>query len=167
MARMRDFEAEAEAAIGKTWGEISRPFHRNDQAARIRVASQQPATTPGMIGTATAAPETGGTMSIATLEADLGNGVAAVKAKVAEFEQALPGIVADVRKVTGSPLGQLAVAAAEHVAAGVLPPEALAIVESGAQKLYADILGLYSPQNAPAPATAQAAQPTQPATAAQ
>lgn len=90
-------------------------------------------------------------MSLATLEEDLGNGVAAVKAEIARFEQNLPGYVADVRKIAGSPLGQLAVTAAEHVAAGILPPEALAVVESGAAKLFGDILSLYNPQGAQAP----------------
>jgi hypothetical protein len=147
MARMPTFdeiEADFKRGIRTAEQHIEHPFRHHADAA-----TQTPASTPATMKAATAAaPQQEDTMSLATLEADLGDGVTAVKNEIARFEQNLPGYVAEVKKIAASPLGQLAVTGAEHVASGILPPEALAIVESGAVDLYNKILGLYSPQGA-------------------
>jgi hypothetical protein len=119
---------------------------------------QTPAAQPKNLAASAAPAQTqGDTMSLATFEETLLNGVTSVENEFAKFKQTLPVIVADVKAVTGTPLGQLAVTAGEHLAAGILPPEALAIVESGAVDLYNKILGLYNPQGAQAPAAPPAA----------
>jgi hypothetical protein len=91
-------------------------------------------------------------MSLATLEDDFRNGLSAVKNEIGRFESNLPAMVAEAKTIASSPLGQLAITGAEHVAAGILPPEALAVIESGAAKLFGDILSLYNPQGAAVPA---------------
>jgi len=110
-----------------------------------------PAQMPATMAAATARPEEN-PVSLATLEAELGQRIAsaeaAVHAEIGKLVADLPGLTAEAKQFAATPLGQLAVTAAQHVAAGVLPPEALAIVESGAAKLYGDILSLYNPQGA-------------------
>jgi hypothetical protein len=113
-------------------------------------ASQAPAATPVNVKP-TPSPE-----DHMSLAADFEQGYAAVKAELAKFEQALPGIVAKGRQLEESPLGQLAVRGAEAVAAGIIPPEGLALVEANAGRILDDVLALYAPQQpaqtAPAPA---------------
>jgi hypothetical protein len=163
MARMPTFEEireDFERGVRTAEQVIEHPFRRRDAAHETPAA--QPVNLAATPVAATAPPQ-GDTMSLATFEDDLRAGVAGVKNEIGKFEQNLPAMVAEVRAVAGSPLGQLAVAAAQHLAAGVLPPEALAIVESGAAKLYSDILALYNPQGAQASAApaAPAAPPAQ------
>jgi hypothetical protein len=156
-----------------TFEEIRDDFERGVRTAEQRIehpfrhhaaqaAPEPPAAMPATMAAATAAaPQQEDTMSLATLEDDFRNGVAAVKNEIGKFEQSIPGLVADAKNLAGSPLGQLAITGAEHVASGVLPPEALAIVESGAVDLYNKILGLYSPQGAQQAPAAPVAVPAQ------
>jgi hypothetical protein len=152
MAKMPDFEHEILDDLAKAGHGIAGLFPHHRQTP------ETPATQPVNLAAATAAARPKeNPVSLATLENDLLGGYAAVKNEIGKFEQNLPAIVADVRSLAASPLGKLAVTAGEHLAAGILPPEALAIVESGAVDLYNKILGLYNPQGAQAPAAPPAA----------
>ena len=145
----------ADFAAAREWNTVE------EHVADVLHHHKTPAAQPVNLAAATAAARPKeNPVSLATLENDLLGGYAAVKNEIGKFEQNLPAIVADVRSLAASPLGQLAVTAGEHLAAGVLPPEALAIVESGAVDLYNKILGLYNPQGAQ---QAPAAPPSVPA----
>jgi dGTP triphosphohydrolase len=141
---------------------IEHPFHHAADAA-TQTPAQQPAKMAA--ATAVAATQQGDTMSLATIEADLGNGVAAVENEFARFKQNLPAIVAEAKNLASNPLAQVAIQAGEHFAAGILPPEALAVLASNSAKLLNDLLGLYNP--APQASTAPAQQPQQPVPAPQ
>lgn len=99
-------------------------------------------------------------MSLATLEADLGNRIAAAEAavhnEIGKLVADLPAITADAKKLAGNPFAQVALKAAEHLAAGVLPADAITTVAGNAMKWLDDLAALYNP----APA-AQGAQPQQ------
>ena len=95
-----------------------------------------------------------------SLVSDVEQGFAAVKGEVAKFEAALPGLVDQARKLEGNPLAELALQAGEHVAAQVLPPEALDVIAKAAGSVLEGMLSLYQPQGATAAAPAPA-QPQQ------
>lgn len=156
MPTFEEIEADFKRGVRTAEQHIEHPFRRAGQTA-----PETPAAMPATMEAATAAAATKeNPMSLATLENDLRIGVTAVKDEIGKFEQNLPGLVAEAKNLASSPLGQLAITGAEHVAAGILPPEALAVIESGAAKLYNDILGLYSPQGAQqAPAAPVATDP--------
>lgn len=163
MARMPTFE-EIRADFERVRAEqrTGHPFRHAASAA-----PQAPATRPATMKAA--APSKESPMSLATIEDDIRNGVDAVKAEIGRFEQNLPAYVADAKKLAGNPLAQVAIAAGEHLAAGILPPEALAVLAGNAGKLLGDLLSLYNPQGAqqaPAQAQAQPAQAQQAAPAA-
>lgn len=106
--------------------------------------------TPAPTGTMKPATQQEETMSLATFEQDLGQRAAAfeaaVRAELGKVFADVPAVVGEARAFATTPLGQLAVTAAGHLAAGVIPPEALAIVESEAASIYGKILSLYQPQ---------------------
>jgi hypothetical protein len=91
---------------------------------------------------------TGGPVSLAT---DAEQAYIAAKGKLAEFEQALPGLVAQAHKLEGNPLAEIALKAGEAVAGQVLPPEALAVAAKTVGSLVDDLISLYNPQTAAAP----------------
>lgn len=144
MAQMRDFFHEAEQAV----------FGHRHHAADA--APQTPATMPATMAAAPAPAVTRRrTMS---LIADVENGYAAVKAEVAKLEQNLPAALEVAKKLEGNPLVSVALKAAEHVAGGLLPPEALAYLAGQFAPALEGLLALYNPQQgtpAPAPAPAQ------------
>ena len=72
------------------------------------------------------------------------------KNAVAKLEEGLGPALDTARKLEGNPVAQVALQAAEHLAAGVLPPEALALLAGNAGKLLGDLLNLYHPANAQA-----------------
>lgn len=113
-------------------------------------APEPPATEPVTMVTATAAADTQQEepMSVIT---DLEEGYAAAKADLAKVEAALPGALAKAKKLEGNPLADLAVKAAESI----LPPEAVAIINNTASKVFDELVALYS---APQTATADLAQ---------
>lgn len=129
---------------------ISDVEHGIDRITRHQTTAAQAAAAP--------TPTEEHMFSLATLEEDLGKGVQSVENEFGKLKESLPGYVAEVRKIAASPLGQLAITAGEHVANGFLPPQALAVVESGAAKLLDDLLKLYNPQGLPA-APEQPAEP--------
>jgi len=119
-------------------------------------ATQTPATVPAtMAATPVAAATQEEPMSIIT---DLEDGYAAAKADLAKVEAALPGALAKARQLEGNPLADLAVKAAESI----LPPEAVAIINSTASKVFDELMGLYAPAQATAPVQ-QVGQPVAPA----
>lgn len=166
MARMPDFETEIKRDLGQLARVLTRHHHgvhpfgapvtRDDIPA---AASRAPAPQP--VNLRTTAPKEN-TMSVAT---DVETWYADVKAKLGEAEQKLPVLIASARKLEGNPLAQVAVQAAEHLAAGILPPEALGVLASNAGKLLNDLIGLYNPQ--PGQAAPSAPDPAQPAPAPQ
>ena len=120
-------------------------------------APQTPAPEPVNLAAATAAAATQQEepMSVIT---DLEEGYAAAKADLAKVEAALPGALAKARQLEGNPLADLAVKAAESI----LPPEAVAIINSTASKVFDELMGLYAPAQATAPVQ-QVGQPVAPA----
>lgn len=146
MARMRNFEAEAEQAIGRTWHELTHPFQHDGQprtaehVAAAYAARQTPATMPATMAPATAAAATPqeDNMSVIT---DIEDGWTAAKAELAKFEQGLPGALAKAKQFEASPFAQIA----EKAAASVLPPEAVAIAVNAADKVIDDLSALYGP----------------------
>lgn len=153
MEHMPDFFMETEqraAAVGRG---ITGLFPHHHHAAPA--APQTPAAAPVNLAAtpvAVTAPPQGDTMSAITdVEGFFGN----AKNELARLEQALPAALADAKKLEGNPLAQVAIQAGEHFAAGILPPEALAVLASNAGKLLNDLLGLYNPQGAAAAAPVQ------------
>jgi hypothetical protein len=125
---------------------IEHPFRRHAADA----APQTPATVPATMKAATAAapPQEDTMTAITDVEGFFGN----AKNELVKLEQALPAALADAKKLEGNPLAQVAIQAGEHFAAGILPPEALAVLASNAGRLLSDLLGLYNPQGAQASA---------------
>lgn len=61
-----------------------------------------------------------------SLITDVEHGYQAVKDEVAKLEASLPAALGVAKRLEGNPLVDVALKAAEHVAAGILPPEAVA-----------------------------------------
>lgn len=103
-------------------------------------------------------------MSLATIEAELGQRIAAAEAavhdEIGKLVADLPVLTADAKKLAGNPLAQVAITAGEHVISGIIPPEAVNVLADGASRLLEGLLSLYNPQG-----TQQA--PQQPAAPAQ
>jgi len=129
--KMPDIFREAEEAV----------FGRHHHAADA--AHQPPATVPATMAAAPAPARTKeNRMSLIT---DVENGYAAVKAEVAKLEQNLPAALGVAKKLEGNPLVQVAIKGAEHVAAGLIPPEALAYLASQFGPALDGLLALYNP----------------------
>lgn len=101
-------------------------------------------------------------MSLATIEQEIGDRVAAaeqaIRAEFGKLAADLPTITADAKKLADNPFAQVALKAAEHLSAGVLPVDAIATVAGNALTWLDDLAKLYNPQGAPA-APAQPAEP--------
>lgn len=159
MTRMPDIFAEVErdaAAIGHG---ITSLFHAT------QAAPQTPAARPATMAAAPAPARTKeNRMSLATIEAELGQRIAAAEAavhdEIGKLVADLPVLTADAKKLAGNPLAQVAITAGEHVISGIIPPEAVNVLADGASRLLEGLLSLYNPQG-----TQQA--PQQPAAPAQ
>lgn len=145
MPIMPDFEAEIRRDLGRVFHHHSAP-QQTPAPGPVNLAA-----TPVAAATTQEEP-----MSIITDAEDL---YAGAKSELAKFEQALHGALAKAKAFEASPFAQLA----EKTAASVLPPEAVAIAVSTADKVLDDLIGLYTPaQDATAPsAPAQPAVPAQ------
>ena len=148
MAKMPDLFHEAEEAV------FGRLHHHH-------AAPETPATAPVNLAAATAAAAPRGTrMSLIT---DVEDGYAAVKNEIAKLEGSLPAALTVAKKLEGNPLVQVAIKGAEHVAAGLIPPEALAYLAAQFGPALDGLLALYNPQQGAqaAPAQPQQAAPAQ------
>ena len=143
MPRMPDIEADAMRAVG--W--LEHPFRHHQTPAQPATMAPERAATQG------------DTMSLATLETDLGNRIGAFEAVVrTEFGKLaadLPGITAEAKQLAANPFAQVALKAAEHAASGILPLNAIATVAGHALQELDDLAALYGPPQ-------QAGQPAQP-----
>ena len=124
------------------------------------VLHKTPASVPATMKPATHQEET---VSLATIEAEIGQRIAAVEQAVhneaAKLLGDLPAITAEAKQLAGNPFAQVALKAAEHLAAGFLPVNAVATVAGHALQELEDLAGLYNPQGAQqAPAPADPAQ---------
>lgn len=161
MAKMPTFEeirADFERGVRTAEQAIEHPF-RHHQTPAVQPVNLAAAPAPAVTATED-------TMSLATLEADLGQRVAAAEAavhnEIGKLIADLPTLTADAKKLAGNPLAQVAITAGEHVISGILPPEAVAVLADGAAKMLDGLLGLYNPQGAQqAPAQQAAAAPAQ------
>jgi len=143
------------------FAETVRDWHRVEHAVADHLphhhaAPETPAPAPATMAAATAAAATQHQqeepVSVIT---DLEEGYAAAKADLAKVEAALPGALAKAKQLEGNPLADLAVKAAESI----LPPEAVAIINSTASKVFDELVSLYSaPQAAAADPNAPAQQ---------
>ena len=154
MARMPTFEeiaADFGRGVRTAEQAIERPFRR-------AATPMTPARVPATMAPERAATQ-GDTMSLATLETDLGNRIGAFEAVVrTEFGKLaadLPGITAEAKQLAANPFAQVALKAAEHAASGILPLNAIATVAGHALQELDDLAALYGPPQ-------QAGQPAQP-----
>jgi len=141
------------AKMPDIFSSLVRDWDRAEHAITARLphhhaAPETPAPMPATMAEATAATPQEEPMSVIT---DLEEGYAAAKAELAKVEAALPGALAKARQLEGNPLADLAVKAAESI----LPPEAVAIINSTASKVFDELISLYS---VPAAAAADPAQ---------
>jgi hypothetical protein len=130
MTKMPDLFIETEqraAAVGRG---ITGLFEHHGAQAAPEPPASRPAT---MAASAAPARTKENRMSLATIEADLGQRIAAAEAaahaavhnEIGKLIADLPAITAEAKQLAATPVGQVAIKAAEHAAAGVLPPEAL------------------------------------------
>lgn len=155
MPHMPDLFREAEEAVFGRRHIV--PMSEGGTNTVSNLAPEPPAAVPATMAPATAdaATQQEETVSVIT---DIEEGYAAAKADLAKVEAALPNVLSKAKKLEGNPLADLAVKAAESI----LPPEAVAIINNTASKVFDELVSLYS-----APQTAAAAQdPTQQAVAA-
>lgn len=112
------------------WIERHMPHHH--------AQSQTPATQPVNLAAspAPAATTEETTMSVLT---EFEDGWNTAKAELSKFEQKLPGALQKAKAFEASPFAQIA----EKAAGSVLPPEAVAIAVSAADKVIDDLIGLY------------------------
>lgn len=160
MARMPTFE-EIRADFERVRAEqrTGHPFRRHDSAP------QTPARAPATMEAAAAAARTEGTT--VSLITDVEDGYAAVKNEIARLEGNLPAALEVAKKLEGNPLVGVALKAAEHVAAGLIPPEAVSYLAAQFAPALDGLLALYNPQGAAAAAPAAPAQAQQAVAAAQ
>jgi hypothetical protein len=137
----------AALAAAREWNTVEE--HVADVLRRHQTPATQPAT---MEAAPAAAPQQEEPMSLIT---DVEEGYAAVKAEVAKLEGNLPAALEVAKKLEGNPLVAVALKAAEHAAAGLIPPEALAYLAGQFGPALEGLLGLYNPQGAAAPPAAQ------------
>jgi hypothetical protein len=165
MTRMPTFEEirqDFERGVRTAGQRIEHPFRHDGEprtaphAEAAQAARQAPAAQPVNLAPApAAAPSKGTRMSLITdVEADY----EAVKAKIAKLDQNLPAAIGVAKKLEGNPLVAVALKAAEHVAAGLIPPEALAYLAGQFGPALDGLLALYNPQGAAGAAPAQAQQ---------
>ena len=113
-----------------TFEEIRADFERGVHAAEQRIEhprhgghlSPQTPAQPVNLAPDGAANQ-GERMSLIT---DVEDGYQAVETEIAKLKQSLPAALGVARQLENNPLVAVALKAAEHLAAGVLPPEALA-----------------------------------------
>lgn len=145
--RLPVFDAVEHAALAaaREWNSVE------EHVADVLHHHKTPATTPVNLAPERAATQ-GDTMSLIT---DVEEGYAAVKNEVAKLEGNLPAALEVAKKLEGNPLVAVALKAAEHAAAGLIPPEALAYLAGQFGPALEGLLGLYNPQGAAAPPVAQ------------
>jgi hypothetical protein len=125
MGVMGDIEGDAKRAAGWVTGHLHHPA----SAAPAAATSQQ---------SQTSQPE-----EHMSLLDEAENLYADAKAKLGEFETALPNALADAKKLEGSPIAQVAITAAEHLASGVLGTEEVNLIASSAKALLDGIVVTY------------------------
>jgi hypothetical protein len=112
-------------------------------------APMTPATQPATMAAAPAAARP--KENPVSLITDVEDGYAAVKNEIAKLEGNLPAALEVAKKLEGNPLVTVALKAAEHAAAGLIPPEALAYLAGQFGPALEGLLSLYNPaQGAPA-----------------